>query len=253
MVLACCAHAAALGVAAADGTQGRLHWYVPVIDAGQLWTPLVATRQGNEPLFDPRNAGVGCAPVARHADPLPDFMGDAERAPRVTIRGVTPIAELAPHEPVARYEPLSHVQDCVATQTEDAATSEQFDAASFAPFAQVPFLATPPVPCDALAWHVAPCTDCQPHCRAHLSLDRTIVPATESATVVPREPILLRTLRPRPIAPRGTMFLWSMRPETDEPTSAFSPPRPSAGFVLSRPPGIYSLDWVGFAITAPTR
>ena len=59
-------------------------------------------------------------------------------------------------------------------------------------------------------------------------------------------------------APPGTMFIWNFvrqvslvdGPPVDSHTLE-THPGPSAGFVLSRPGGYYSLDWVGFAVSQP--
>ena len=71
-----------------------------------------------------------------------------------------------------------------------------------------------------------------------------------------REPIMLALRRRRPLAPRGTMFIWSVAGAQPETASSFASAvrrnrGPSAGVVLTRPPGDYSLDWVGVAVTAP--
>jgi hypothetical protein len=62
----------------------------------------------------------------------------------------------------------------------------------------------------------------------------------------------LAALRRRPTAPTGTMFLWSLSPPAaDEDVAPVARRSASAGVVLSRPPGDYSLDWVGVAVSAP--
>jgi hypothetical protein len=66
----------------------------------------------------------------------------------------------------------------------------------------------------------------------------------------------LTTVAPkrRASAPTGTMFLMSVEQFAAPPPESSSReqrPGASAGFVLSRPPGDYSLDWFGVAISAP--
>jgi hypothetical protein len=65
------------------------------------------------------------------------------------------------------------------------------------------------------------------------------------------EHLVVSPLRRRPTAPVGTMFLWSVGPAGAEGLSTAARQSPSAGVVLTRPPGDYSLDWVGVAISAP--
>ncbi len=58
----------------------------------------------------------------------------------------------------------------------------------------------------------------------------------------------------RASGPAGTMFLMSVEQFAAQPQEASSReqrPGASAGVVLSRPPGDYSLDWFGVAISAP--
>lgn len=52
-------------------------------------------------------------------------------------------------------------------------------------------------------------------------------------------------------APQGTMYLWRLDPTLDRggPTLRNAPQSPTAGVVLTRPPGDYSLDWVGVAVS----
>jgi hypothetical protein len=64
----------------------------------------------------------------------------------------------------------------------------------------------------------------------------------------------LQAIQARPSGPAGTMFLWSIEAEADTLGDPFAPSArrtPSAGLVLTRPPGEYSLDWFGVAVTAP--
>ena len=66
--------------------------------------------------------------------------------------------------------------------------------------------------------------------------------------------LIVSSIGRRPMAPSGTMFLWSfdsvMAGGHDSQLPA-GRSGPSAGFVLTRPPGDYSLDWVGVAVAAP--
>jgi hypothetical protein len=57
----------------------------------------------------------------------------------------------------------------------------------------------------------------------------------------------------RASGPSGTMFLMSLEQFTEESQQQAARQRSgaSAGVVLSRPPGEYSLDWFGVAISAP--
>jgi hypothetical protein len=63
--------------------------------------------------------------------------------------------------------------------------------------------------------------------------------------------VALGPVRPSAAGPTGTMFLWSMNPAGSEGDAPSRGARPtSAGVVLTRPPGDYSLDWVGVAVSA---
>lgn len=66
------------------------------------------------------------------------------------------------------------------------------------------------------------------------------------------EPLSINALPRRPVAPSGTMYLWSTSTETRAP-QGHSTVGTSAGVVLTRPPGVYSIDWVGIAVTAPIQ
>jgi hypothetical protein len=66
--------------------------------------------------------------------------------------------------------------------------------------------------------------------------------------------LLMSSKRARPAPPSGSMYLWSFAASATE--AADNPgtgtrPSAAAGFVLTRPPGLYSIDWIGVAITAP--
>ncbi len=80
--------------------------------------------------------------------------------------------------------------------------------------------------------------------------------AQSTLTSEPVEPWLTFSMRRRPLAPAGTMYLWSFESSASAATEPHGAgerwaPSTSAGFVLTRPPGAYSEDWVGVAVTAP--
>jgi hypothetical protein len=104
--------------------------------------------------------------------------------------------------------------------------------------------------------------DAQRHELAHDSKNETRSPwSTQIKGPNPRialpsnaaiEPLSMSPLPQRPVAPSGTMYLWSTSSETRAP-QGHSTVGTSAGVVLTRPPGAYSIDWVGFAVTAPIQ
>jgi hypothetical protein len=66
------------------------------------------------------------------------------------------------------------------------------------------------------------------------------------------EPLSISVLPRRPVAPSGTMYLWSTTTEA-RAAQGHEAAGTSAGVVLTRPPGVYSIDWVGIAVTAPIQ
>jgi hypothetical protein len=66
------------------------------------------------------------------------------------------------------------------------------------------------------------------------------------------EPLFINSAARRPVAPSGTMYLWSTTSET-RAAQGHSTAGTSAGVVLTRPPGVYSIDWIGIAVTAPVQ
>ncbi|MGD9720491.1 MAG: hypothetical protein AB7O59_21975 [Pirellulales bacterium] len=129
---------------------------------------------------------------------------------------------------------------------------ERFDIDRFAQVARNSFVSTPPdPPIQDVTLPVSP--RCMPLLPAMLpgggplgSLRGDVLSPVDSRwSLVPA--------RAQPIAPTGTMYLWNMVRGTAGSDAPHARTNPSAGVVLTRPPGVYSLDWVGIAITAPLR
>ena len=159
-----------------------------------------------------------------------------------------------PREPVSQRVPPLLSDEEAAVAPDVVGPGDRFDAETFAPFARRPFLGFPPNLDDGANYGIERCVARDElHCPVKSIFASPCQAVAAPDASAPYERLKLEAIRPRPVVPSGTMFLWSVRPDVPEPVREFMSTTPSAGFVLSRPPGVYSLDWVGVAITAPVR
>ncbi len=135
--------------------------------------------------------------------------------------------------------------------------SRSFDLETYLARSRAFFLEPTPAPLEARAFEL----DCRvmrqarPGCEMPRCAELFCLPP-QAAAEPTNNWLLMTSSRARPATPSGTMYLWSFAASAAEAAGnsalgARPAPSPSAGFVLTRPPGVYSIDWVGVAVTAP--